>query len=381
MILPGATIGILGGGQLGRMSALAARPLGYRIHIYDPQEDCPAASVADRVFAGAFTEESKLKTFLDSIDVLTFEFENVAPGLLRSLAPDLPIRPSPGILETAQHRVREKLFFREHGLPCAPFHIVRSAEDLAAATADLGFPCVLKTAAFGYDGKGQQTFRKEACWEDIWADFGAPEGVVEKWLTFAHELSVLIARSPSGAMAHFAPAANEHRHHILHTSMVPGPFPEAVQTAAVNLARRVAEALQLEGLLAVEMFLTHEGELVLNEMAPRPHNSGHHTIEACVTSQFEQHIRAICDLPLGDPGLRHPVVMTNLLGDLWQDGEPDWTKVLNDPRQKLHLYGKTDARPGRKMGHFTTLGDPGQEPPAERAAKTFAELAKRPEKE
>lgn len=374
MIRPGATIGILGGGQLGRMSALAARPLGYRIHIYDPQPHCPASGVADQVTTGAFDDDSRLGEFMAQIDVLTFEFENILPAILRKINPHLLIRPSLEILEIAQNRIAEKQFFATNGFPCAPFRVVHSAADLESAARDLGFPFVLKTVSMGYDGKGQKTFHQATDWSTAWESFGAPIGIVEKWIVFESELSVIVARSPSGAIAHFDPVINEHRNHILHTSTVPGDWSAEVQQRAVNMAREVAQKLSLEGLLAIEMFLTKDERLILNEMAPRPHNSGHHTIEACLTSQFEQHIRAITDLPLGDPSLRHPVVMTNLLGDLWANGTPDWSRVLREPRQKLHLYGKTEARPGRKMGHFTTLGE-GSTPPSEVARQTFAQLA------
>ncbi|MCC5789169.1 MAG: 5-(carboxyamino)imidazole ribonucleotide synthase [Opitutales bacterium] len=375
---PGQIIGILGGGQLGRMTALAARPLGYRIHIYDPNPDCPAAPVADHVVTGAFTDTAKIKSFTKGVDVLTFEFENVDTSTLYTVAPSCPIRPSLEVLDISRDREKEKTFFRDQGFPCADFAIVDSPQSLASAAERIGFPCVLKTATMGYDGKGQIKLQGPFEAEKVWSELGAPRAILEQWVEFTLECSVIVALSPSGETACFDPAENIHRHHILHQSIVPGRFPKEVAEEAQNLALRLARAMKVEGLLAIEMFLTKEGGLLLNETAPRPHNSGHHTIEATLTSQFEQHVRAVTDLPLGNPALRHPVVMTNLLGDLWPaEGSPDWKTLLREPHCKLHLYGKAQARPGRKMGHFTTFSPKLDSPaPIKTANQLFRQLEK-----
>ncbi len=366
MISPGATIGLLGGGQLARMTALAARPLGYRLHLFDPHPEPPAGVVCERVFRAPFDDPVALEEFARSVDVATLEFENIPVEALRRIEAHVPVRPRAEVLHISQHREREKIFLRDHGFPCAPFRVVNSPAELAAALDEIGPRAVLKTAEFGYDGKGQRKIEPGedalAAWTD-WAGGGDPavprRGVLEGWIDFAAELSVICARRPHGEMVTFPVAENQHEDHILAISIAPGRFPAEVQRQAETLARAIADALRVEGLLAVEMFLTTSGQLLVNELAPRPHNSGHYTIDACVTSQFEQHARAVCDLPLGDARQHSPAVMVNLLGDLWPQPEraPDWSPVLLHEQAKLHLYGKRVAKPGRKMGHFTLLGD------------------------
>jgi len=364
MIAPGSTIGLLGGGQLARMTALAARPLGYRVHLFDPHPEPPAGVVCERVFQAPFDDAAMLAEFAKTVDVATLEFENIPVEALRHLSEQVPVRPRAEVLHVSQHREREKIFLRDHGFPCAPFRVVNSPDELVAALAEVGPRAVLKTAEFGYDGKGQRKIEPgenaKAAWLD-WAgsgDLSIPRrGVLEGWIEFEAELSVICARRPHGEMMTFPVTENQHEDHILSISIAPGRFPPEVHREAERLARAITESLAVEGLLAVEMFLTKSGKLLVNELAPRPHNSGHYTIDACVTSQFEQHARAVCDVPLGETRQHSPAVMVNLLGDLWPQPEraPDWTPILRDPSAKLHLYGKRVAKPGRKMGHFTLL--------------------------
>jgi 5-(carboxyamino)imidazole ribonucleotide synthase len=362
ILLPGSTLGMLGGGQLGRMSLLAGRRLGYRFHVYEPAPHCAAAPVAEKVFSAAWEDESELRAFAQSIDAVTLEFENAPAAALRLLEQRVPARPSARVLEICQNRRREKEFLRRGGFPCADFAVVSSAAQLARAAVKLGFPCVLKTAVSGYDGKGQMKLAAPpadglAGWGNIWKTLGAAVAVVEKWIPFDVECSVIVARGLGGDMAVFPMAENEHRRHILHRSIAPARLPARIQRDGAELAREIAETLGITGLLAVEMFCV-DGKLLVNELAPRPHNSGHYTLDACLTSQFEQHIRAAAGLPLGATDLLRPAVMINLLGDCWRKGRaPDWAKLLRDPRVKLHLYDKGEPRPGRKMGHFTVVDE------------------------
>lgn len=367
LLPPGATIGMLGGGQLGRMSLLAGRRLGYRFAVLDPAGDAaPAAPVADLVIATAYDDPAGLDRLAAECDRVTLEFENIPAAAVARLAGKVPVCPGGSVLEVCQHRQREKEFLREHGFPCAPFEVVRSAGELAAAVEALGLPCVLKTAAFGYDGKGQIKLQAEADLAQAWADLGHHTGVVEKWITFEGEFSIICARNAGGDEAVFPVFENIHRNHILDTTIWPARLgPDRVREAN-QLGRAIARSLGVVGLLTIELFLTSEGWLV-NELAPRPHNSGHITFDAALTSQFEQHIRAVANLPLGDPAPLQPGVMVNLLGDRWPPhGAPDWTQVWRDPTAKLHLYGKREARPGRKMGHLCVL-DPSLEDALRRA--------------
>ncbi len=355
-ILPGATLGLLGGGQLGRMFTIAARKLGYRVHIYEPAEDSPAGQLADRQFTNSYTDLVALEEFARSVDVVSYEFENIPVAALDFLASKVAIHPSREILHISQNRRREKEYLRQHGFPVAPFHVVESAEALQQAVNELG-TCVLKTADFGYDGKGQIKLNGSEDLAAVWKQHGAATGVVEKWITFTAELSVIVARTTKGEVRCFPVAHNQHEHHILAISEAPAAFESAIHDQACQLAEKLARKMDLVGLLAVEMFLTPDGTLLINETAPRPHNSGHYSFDACVTSQFEQQLRAVCGLPLGQTNLLCPVLMRNLLGDLWEKGTPPWEKLLAMPGLRLHLYGKSDARPGRKMGHYCVLAD------------------------
>jgi len=369
-VFPGATVGILGGGQLGRMFGIAARRMGYRVHAFEPHPDSPAGQISDVEVNAGYDDRAALERFASEVDVVSFEFENIPLAAIEAVARVCPVRPRGEVLHICQNREREKCFLHDHGFPHAPFAVVDSAQDLARALAEIGTPAVLKTADFGYDGKGQIRITDAGAPAAIWEKFGAPRGVLEGWISFQAELSVVVARSLSGDIVTFPPSENIHQHHILDLSIVPARFPEETIAEARRLACEIALALDVVGLLAVEFFLAADGSLLVNELAPRPHNSGHYTFDACVTSQFEQQLRAVCGLPLGSAELLSPVVMWNILGHLWRDGEPDWNVILSEPRAKLHLYGKAEARPGRKMGHVCVLA------PVEEALaiiKTFKE--------
>ncbi len=358
MIRPGATIGILGGGQLGRMTGQAARSLGYGFVVFEPQSHCPAGQIADLEINAPYSDKSSLELLSESSDVITYEFENVPSSATEQLATRSILHPRPDILRTCQNREREKQFLRAHGIPCAPFAIVDSAADLAEALRCIGAPAVLKTAAFGYDGKGQLKIADaSADPAAIWKRFGETRAVLEGWMDFSMEISVIVAANEQGEVATFPVAENIHTNHILDFSIVPARISPELQQKAVDLAKTIAAKLGLVGLLGVELFVLKNGEIAVNELAPRPHNSGHYTLDACATSQFEQFVRAVCGLPLGSTELLRPVTMVNILGDAWQHGPPDFAALLRHPGAKLHLYGKTDPRPGRKMGHFTVPGE------------------------
>ncbi len=360
MILPGKTLGVLGGGQLGRMFAHAAERLGYRVHIYEPSPDSPAAEVSAHAVHAPYTDLARLEAFVRACDVVTYEFENIPVGPLRHLENAAAFHPRWQILAVAQNRLREKTWLRDNAFPHVRFAECGADGDLAAAIRSIGLPCVVKTADFGYDGKGQLKVADEASLARAVAAFAGQRAVVEQWIDFTCELSVLVARSTAGQTRCFPVAENIHTRHILDFSILPARIAPEIQENARLLAEAIADRLGLVGLLAVELFLTTTGELLVNELAPRPHNSGHWTLDACVTSQFEQHVRAVAGLPLGDVGLTAPAaVMVNILGDAWKwdgdrcVGEPAWAALLREPRVHLHLYGKKDPRPGRKMGHFT----------------------------
>ena len=365
-ILPGATIGILGGGQLGAMFATAAKRMGYRVEAISDVTDCPAARVCDRLHVGDYADAAFLARAAAGLDLVTFEFENVPAAAGRALAAVVPVRPHPDVLFTTQDRAREKAFLTGHGFACAPHRVVRSHDDLRAAVRELGLPAVLKTAAFGYDGKGQVRLLAPADVDAAWAALGAgPDGprelVLEGWIDFDCEISVVAARGLDGAVAAFAPSRNAHAHHILDVSSVPAGLPDTVLAAATDAAGKILAALGVVGVACVEFFVTRDGRVLVNEIAPRTHNSGHLTIEACETSQFEQQVRAVCGLPLGSTRPLAPAAMANLLGDCWfaaggdSARDPDWAAALAVPGVRLHLYGKTAPRPGRKMGHLTAL--------------------------
>jgi 5-(carboxyamino)imidazole ribonucleotide synthase len=354
VIPPGATVGLLGGGQLGRMFAIAARRMGYRVHTYEPSPDSPAGQISDREFNGSYADWDLLEMFVQSVDVVTFEFENIPAEVVDRISRSKPVHPRSEVLHICQNREREKNFLFTHHYPHAPFAVISDRAELIAALESIGTPAVLKSADFGYDGKGQQMLYPGGLPDQVGALPG--RAVLEKWISFDRELSVICARNASGNVSVFPPAENVHARHILDYSIVPARVDPEVQSRAQSIAKNIASDLNVVGLIAVEFFLTRDNELMVNELAPRPHNSGHYTVDACLTSQFEQQLRAVCGLPFGSPDLLRPVVMVNLLGDLWKAGvQPDWRPVLNDPYAKLHLYGKLEGRPGRKMGHFCVL--------------------------
>ena len=348
---PGSTIGIIGGGQLGRMAAIAAAQLGYHVHIYCPESDPPASHVAAKTTIAAYDDVARLTEFARAVDVVTFEFENIPAASIALLSSLVPVRPSARVLEIAQDRRNEKRFFNGLGIATAPWREVLSADDLVRAVAEIGTPAILKTARMGYDGKGQVRITADMDLERVWTGLGTDAAVLEGFVDFSGEVSVIIARGPAGNSSTFEPVWNVHTHHILDTTTVPAPITAAQADSAIDIATKTAEALDLIGLLAVEMFLGRDGTLVANEMAPRPHNSGHWTIDACITDQFEQFIRAVTGLPLGSTERHCDAVMTNLIGD----DIDEWRRIVAEPNAKLHLYGKAEARPGRKMGHVTRI--------------------------
>ncbi|HUN44213.1 MAG TPA: 5-(carboxyamino)imidazole ribonucleotide synthase [Acetobacteraceae bacterium] len=349
---PNATIGLVGGGQLGRMSAMAAARLGYRCHILTREVDSPAAQVAHAVTISDYADPASLRSFAAAVDVISFEFENISAEGLDLLASLKPVRPAPSVLRISQDRVAEKSFLNGAGVATASWLPAGSLAELESAAARLGLPAVLKTTRLGYDGKGQRTLRSPDELPDAWDALEPKPLVLEGFVDFACEISVVIARGADGTMSAFDAVENRHRAHILDLTLAPARIAEGTAAAAQSIARRVAAALDLVGLLAVEMFVDSRGQVLVNEIAPRPHNSGHWTIDACPASQFELHIRSIAGLPL-PPAVRHSdAVMKNLIGP---DGLALWPAILASPGSIPHLYGKSDARPGRKMGHFTRL--------------------------
>lgn len=361
VILPGATIGVLGSGQLGRMMAIAARRMGYRVHTLSPGEDTPTGQVADLEIIADFEDLDAIRAFAKGVHVVTFEFENVSTEAAAAAAELVPVRPSGAALHVTQQRAREKAFLADHGFPTTPCAAVHTLDELAVALGHIGTPAIVKTAVFGYDGKGQHRLTSIEDAERVWGSIGHQEAVVERVVDFTHELSVVAARGLDGAFAHFGAIENTHKHHILDVSVSPARVPDHIASEAVDITRAIMDELAYVGVLCVEYFLTGDGRLLVNEIAPRPHNSGHLTFDACVTSQFEQQVRAVCGLPLGATTLMRSAAMVNLLGDLWVNGEPDWSGALALPDVKLHLYGKSDPRPGRKMGHLTALADTADE--------------------
>jgi 5-(carboxyamino)imidazole ribonucleotide synthase len=359
-ILPGSTIGVLGSGQLGRMLALSARRFGYRVHTFSPDRDTPCGQVADAEIVADYADLDAVKAFARGVDVVTFEFENVPAETAAAAADCGLVRPSGSILQTTQHRLREKHFLAQSGFPLPPFREVHSHDDLVRAINEIGCPAVLKTAGWGYDGKGQvridRPHQSEAAWQSIATAAKDSGAVLEGFVDFQQEVSVVVARGVTGERAVYPVFGNTHRHHILDVTICPAAVLPEVAQRAEEMALAVAEEFQLVGVLCVEFFVTGAGELLINEMAPRPHNSGHLTIDACPASQFEQQLRAVCGLPLGSTELIRPAAMANLLGDLWLPSAPNWPAALAEPGVHLHLYGKLDGRPGRKMGHLTALG-------------------------
>jgi 5-(carboxyamino)imidazole ribonucleotide synthase len=358
IIRPGATIGILGGGQLGRMTAMAARTLGYHVHVLDPDPSCAASAVADRVVAARFDDADGASELARHCDVITLEIEQISPAALDAAARHAPLRPSKKIVEVVQDRARQRRWLAEHGLPLGPYREVASVDDLYAAFEALG-PLFVKARHGGYDGRSQARVQRRDDVATAWDALAGRGAVAEQALDLEAELSVMVARRPSGEVKVFPPALNVHERQILAWSVLPAPLPSAVTAQAIELARRIADAFSLEGILAVEMFFTTDGNLLVNELAPRPHNSFHETEVACSTSQFEQLVRAVCDLPLGMTDALRPGAIFNLFGDLWLEsgGTPKFEAALAQPGIRLHLYGKPGARPGRKMGHLSAVGE------------------------
>lgn len=357
MIIPDAYLGILGGGQLGRMFCIAAQTMGYRVMVLDPDPASPAARGADRHLCADYTDRAALTEMGQACAAVTCEFENVPAASLELLARLCTVRPAAGAVAIAQDRIAEKTFLRDQGFPVARFAVMRGSEDVAAALQTVPLPALLKRSRWGYDGKGQARVASAQELAAAWQSFGNAPCVLEELLPLQTEISVVLARDAAGEVAVYPVVENQHAAGILDISIVPARVAKPFAGQAVNMARAVAEKLDYCGVLAVEFFVLHDGRLLVNEMAPRPHNSGHYTLDACMTSQFEQQVRALCGLPLGEVKLLSPAVMVNLLGDLWARGAPRWDALLRHPRVKLHLYGKHEARPGRKMGHYTCLAD------------------------
>ena len=354
VIGPGSRIGLMGGGQLGRMFILAARSMGYRVDVCVPEEDSPAGQLADREVSRDYLDEEAVRQFARGVDVVTLEFENIPLQAMTWAAEHCEVRPRGEILHTTQNRAREKEFLAAHGFPLPAWASVNTREDLDAALTHTGYPAILKTASFGYDGKGQMQIKSAADAEKF--DPSAGPFVLEAKVPFVMELSVVVARGADGEVVCYPVCENIHHNHILDTTIVPARISPEVAARAAELARQIAARLDLVGVMAVEMFLREDGTLLVNELAPRPHNSGHFSIDACVTSQFEQQLRAVCGLPLGSPELLRPCAMANLLGEVWEGGEPDWASAAAFGEVKIHLYGKAEPRPGRKMGHLTAFG-------------------------
>ncbi len=371
MILPGSTLGVMGGGQLGRMFCEAARALGYRTVTLDPDPRCPAGQVADRQICGAYHDRQALAALGRACAAVTIEFENVPAESMDYLARHCLVAPGSGAVRICRDRILEKGFLRDNGLPTAPFAAVTCVGELREAIHAIGTPALLKTATGGYDGKGQHTILDANRAEAAFQELGERPCVLERRVELDMELSVVVARGAEGESSCFPVAENRHSGGILDTTMVPARVDAALARQASRLATRVAAALDYVGVLAVEFFVV-AGELLINEIAPRPHNSGHYTLNATVTSQFEQQVRMLCGLPAGDTRLLSPAVMVNLLGDLWDGSPPKWKHLLLQPQAKLYLYGKSEARPGRKMGHFNLL-----HPDPEEALRIATEVQRR----
>ncbi len=372
-ILPGATIGFLGGGQLARMMALEARRMGYRIAILDPDPDGPAGQVADHCIEGSFDDVDAAQRLAEHSQVVTLDTEHIPAEVLERIEKTTPVRPSADVLRIIQDRLNQRRFIEAQGAPQVRWAAVSDPESLKEAGESIGFPCILKTRRSGYDGKGQARIERATDLADGWEAIGKAPAVMEAFVDFDREISTLLARGVDGEIRFHPLAHNDHRHHILHISRAPADVPPEMARQAQEIGEGLATALGHIGMIAAELFVKRDGSLLVNEIAPRTHNSGHYTFGACVTSQFEQHVRATCGLPLGDPSLQRPAVMLNLLGDLWSGGEPDWTSVWSHPSAHLHLYGKASARPGRKMGHVLVVDD-GKNDPGAVAEKIYQDL-------
>lgn len=367
-ILPGATIGMLGGGQLGRMFTLAARAMGYRVAVLVPEHDSPTGQVADVAHVAAYDDVEAVERFAAEVSVVTYEFENVPSATVEAAERHAPVRPGRALLHAVQERSREKQALADLGLPVAPFAIVDNADDLPGAGTTVGFPSILKTAAWGYDGKGQRRVGSPDALASAFEDLGSVRTVLEQEISFVAEASIIGARGLEGEVAVYEPFLNHHAHHILDVTVVPAGLSPATVDAAEDAVRTILEGFDVVGLVCVELFVLDDGSVLVNEVAPRPHNSGHLTIDAHATDQFAQQVRAVCGLPLGSTDLLVPgAAMANLLGDVWENGEPDWSAALALPGTALHLYGKAEPRSGRKMGHVTSTGGTVEE--AERRAR------------
>ena len=356
MISPGSVLGVLGSGQLGRMFTIAARRMGYRVHTFSPDSDTPTGQVADVEVTAPYDDVDALQAFARRVSVVTFEFENVPSAATSAIESIVTVHPSPEALHISQQRAREKQFLADRGFPTVPFAVATTQAELHGALARIGTPAIVKTAESGYDGKGQQAAASAEDATRIWSSLGAQVLVVEKRISLQAELSVIAARGVDGQVALYPLFENRHQNHILDLTTAPASVPAAAASQALDIARGILDALDYVGVLCIEFFLSTDGQLMVNELAPRPHNSGHLTFDAAVTSQFEQQVRAICGLPLGSPELLRPAAMANLLGELWAEGEPDWAAACRQGDVKLHLYGKLAPKPGRKMGHLTAMG-------------------------
>jgi 5-(carboxyamino)imidazole ribonucleotide synthase len=374
-ILPGSIIGVLGSGQLGRMFAIAARRMGYRVHTFSPQSDTPTGQVADVEIEASYDDLEAVKKFARAVSAVTFEFENVPAPAARAAAEYAPVRPSGSVLHITQNRLREKNFLAAHGFPVTRFKAIDTVDDLMAGLQEFGCPAILKTAGFGYDGKGQTKITTTEETPAALAGVVSQEMILEAFVDFDCELSVVASRGLDGSFEHWGVIRNSHRNQILDVSIAPANVPTKISIEATEISRALLEKLEVVGVLCVEFFLTTAGKLLINELAPRPHNSGHLTFDACVTSQFEQQLRAVCGLPLGSTELLKPAAMANLLGDLWMDGEPQWAAACAFPEVKLHLYGKLTPKPGRKMGHLTAMAETAEA--AEKLVRGAREALKR----
>ena len=354
-ILPGATLGMLGGGQLGRMFTIAARTMGYEVVVLDPDKESPAGKLATTHICADYSDQAALDQIAKTCDAVTTEFENVPASTLEALAKTSPVRPGAKAISIAQDRIHEKNFLKDNGFYTAPFAVIHSLEDLQKSISEIGTPAILKVSRFGYDGKGQFGINAESDIEKAWETLEGEACVLEQRMPLDIEVSVVLARGIEGEVITYPVSENIHEGGILDVTVVPARIDKNLETKVIDMAKEIATALDYVGIMAVEFFISN-GKILVNEIAPRPHNSGHYTLDACMTDQFEQQVRAVCGLPLGETTLLSPVVMINMLGDIWHNGEaPKWEKLLNHPNVKLHLYGKREARPGRKMGHFNVL--------------------------
>lgn len=356
MILPGATLGVLGGGQLGRMFAMSARSMGYQVVTWDPDPHCPAKDFSSFHLSAGFEDEDAIRYSLDNIDAVTTEFENVPAKTLERLSKKLVVTPDAESVGICQDRIREKTFLARLGFPVPEFFPVVQEKDMGSIPREFPFPALLKKSRLGYDGKGQTLVETPDEAASVFSSWGSVPCILEGRVLFDKEISVILARNRSGAIRYFPVSENRHRHGVLEISVAPARIGDDLAKNAMEIAGAIAEKMAYSGILAVELFLLHDGRFLVNELAPRPHNSGHFTLDACLTSQFEQQVRVLCDIPMGDTALTVPAAMGNLMGDLWKNGEPNWNILMGSPRLKLHMYGKSAPRPGRKMGHFTLLG-------------------------